>query len=175
MEDRQNLFEILKNRASIRSYKEDPVPDAVVHRLVAAGQRAPFASQTTSIVLTRQRQHIPWGAPAFLLFCLDFHRMERIMSRMGWKMKAHPLWQFFLGVEDAVLCAACLDLAAQAEGLGTCFIGGIPEEAETLCTLHRLPPKVFPSWECAWATPRRSLRLGPVSRLGPCSTMKLTT
>jgi len=144
METRPDLFELLSSRASVRSYLDEPVPNELIRRIVAQGQRAPFSAQTTSIVLTRQHQYIPWGAPLFLIFCLDHHRQDRIMARKGWKMKSHPLWQLILGIEDAALCAACVDLAAQAEGLGTCFIGGLPEEAESLRSLHRMPPKVFP-------------------------------
>ncbi len=156
METRQNLFELLSSRASVRAYLDQPVPEDLIAKIVAAGQRAPFAAQTTSIVLTRQRQHIPWGAPAFLIFCLDHHRQERILARKGWKMKSHPLWQLLLGIEDASLCAACVDLAAQAEGLGTCFIGGLPEEAETLRILHRMPPKVFPLFGLCLGYPREA-------------------
>lgn len=144
MQIHQNLFELLNSRASVRSYLDKPLPDELITKIVAAGQRAPFSAQTTSIILTRQRQNIPWNAPVFLIFCLDHHRQERIMARKGWEMKSHPLWRLILGIEDAVLCASYVDLAAQAEGLGTCFIGGLPEDAEALRALHRMPPKVFP-------------------------------
>ncbi len=156
MENRQNLFELLTSRSSVRSYLDQPVPEELITKIVAAGQRAPFSAQTTSIVLTRQRQHIPWGAPAFLIFCLDHHRMERIMARKGWRMKSHPLWQLILGIEDAALTAGYTALAAQAEGLGTCFIGGLPEDAEALRALHRMPKGVFPLFGLCMGYPKET-------------------
>ena len=68
---------------SVRKYKEEMPSDEMIETIVRAGQQAPFASQMCSLVLSRDRESIPWKAPISFLFCVDSHKLELIMAKRG--------------------------------------------------------------------------------------------
>ncbi|MFX0052078.1 MAG: nitroreductase family protein, partial [Candidatus Hermodarchaeota archaeon] len=45
-----NLFHVIHNRRSIRSFTQQEVPDDILEQILHAGIRAPFAAQLYSIV-----------------------------------------------------------------------------------------------------------------------------
>ena len=50
----------------------------------------------------------------------------------------------FLGIQDAAYAGQNIVLAAEEEGLGTCFLGAAPFRAAELIKLFKLPERVYP-------------------------------
>ncbi len=148
------ILETIDQRASVRRFREEPVPDEVVERIVAAGQRAPFTGQMYSVVVSsdpekRDRLIELYGplvrmAPTFLLICVDFHRLERFIAARGRENRADDLTMLFLGIQDASYMAQNMVLAAEGLGLGSCFLGAAPRLAREMKELFALPERVYP-------------------------------
>jgi len=112
--------------------------------VVRAGQQAPFAMQLCSLLLSRNRKKNPFRAPLLFTVCVDSHRHEQVMARRGWKMAMNDLSLLVFGIQDAALMAENMVIAAESLGMGSCFLGGVPYQAEKIIKEYRLPPRVFP-------------------------------
>jgi nitroreductase len=151
------IAQILQRRTH-RRYAARPVADELIDLLVAAALSASAKSdfqQATIIKLKdpAKRQAIaahfpamPWigTSPAFLVFCADARRLERIGT-----MRKHPrrngdLEAFFNATVDAALVLQTFVLAAEAAGLGCCPISVIRNEMATVARELALPDGVFP-------------------------------
>jgi FMN reductase [NAD(P)H] len=89
---------------------------------------------------------MPWigTAPAFLLFCGDARRLERLGELRGHKVENGGLEGFFNAAVDAALALQAMILAAEAAGLGCCPISVVRNHAEAVARILELPAKVFP-------------------------------
>ena len=151
-------IELIYRHGSVRDYKPDPVPDALVEEIVAAGQRASTSSnlQPYSVVSTtdkekiKQIQEIAGGqrhitqAPVFLLWCADFSRLKRVCLHQGYQMSADYMENFLVGAVDAAIASQNAALAAESLGLGLCYIGAIRNDPRRMISLFQLPELVFP-------------------------------
>jgi FMN reductase [NAD(P)H] len=147
------VIENLLNRKSIRKYTDDVPSDEVIHSVVRAGQQAPFAHQMCSVLLSRQRQKHPFKAPLLFTICVDAHRMELVMARRNWKMATCDLSLLFFGIQDAVLMAENMVVAAESLGMGSVFIGQTPYQAGKIIKRYKLPQRVFPLVELCMGYP----------------------
>jgi hypothetical protein len=59
----------------------------------------------------------------------------------------------FFGIQDAALMAENMVIAAESLGLGSCFLGGAPYEADRIAKEYRLPKRVFPLVQLAMGYP----------------------
>jgi len=138
------VIKALMAHRSIRRYT-DPVPsDEVVKTIVRAGQQAPFAYQMGSVLLSRKRERNPFGAPLLFTICVDAHRTELVMAERGWKLASNDLHVLLFGMEDAIMLAQTMVVAAESLGLGTCFVGSAQARAEAIAKEYNLPERVFP-------------------------------
>ncbi len=148
------VYRTIMNRASVRHYENRPVPREVIERLARAGQQAPFTGQMYSFLVTtdeekRRRLAELFGglvrsAPVFMLICVDFRKLEKFIAFRGRRNRADDLGLLFLGIQDAAYAGQNIVLAAEEEGLGSCFLGAAPFIADELVTLFALPPRVYP-------------------------------
>ncbi|MCP4584163.1 MAG: hypothetical protein GY839_21330 [candidate division Zixibacteria bacterium] len=150
------ILKAMMNRKSIRKYTDQVPSDEVIETIVRAGQQAPFASQMCSLMLSRDRENIPWEAPISFLVCVDSHKLELIMAKRGWKLITNDLFLLLLGFQDATLMGENMVMAAESLGLGSCYIGMIPYEAESLAKKYKLPNRVFPLVELVMGYPDES-------------------
>jgi nitroreductase len=137
------IIESMLNRKSIRKYTDEMPTDEVIHSVVRAGQQAPFASQLCSVLLSRKKG-VPFGAPLLFTICVDLHRMELIMRKRGWQIVTNDLSMLFFGIQDASLMAENMVNAAESLGMGSCFLGAAPYNADKIARKYKLPPRVFP-------------------------------
>ena len=147
--DRDLLFDnpIIKamlNRKSIRKYRPDIPGDDVIQNIVRAGQQAPFAIQLCSLILSRDREQHAYDAPLKFTICVDAHRAELVAARRGWHIAMNDLFLLVLGMQDAALMAQNMVMAAESLGLGSCFLGAAPYQAQEIVTQYKLPKRVFP-------------------------------
>jgi nitroreductase len=151
------IGQILQRRTH-RRYAARPVADDLIDLLLAAALSASAKSdfQQASIVKLKdpnKREAIaarfpsmPWigSAPAFLLFCADARRLERIGTIRKHPRRNGDLEAFFNATVDAALVMQTFILAAEAAGLGCCPISVIRNEMATVARELSLPDGVFP-------------------------------
>jgi len=147
------ILDTLMKRKSIRKYKPDVPPDEVIEAIVRAGQQAPFAAQLGSVVLPRDRKRHPFGAPLLFTVLVDVHRLERVIAARGWERRTCDLAILLFGIQDAAYMAENMVIAAEALGLGSCFLGMAPFRAAEIRKEYSLPEKVFPLVQLAMGYP----------------------
>ena len=146
------IIETMLQRKSIRKYTDEIPSDEVIQTIVRAGQQAPFAAQLCSLLLTR-REGNPFGAPLLFTICVDLHRMELIMEKRHWHTVTNDLSVLFFGIQDASLMAENMVIAAESLGMGSCFLGAAPYNADKIATRYKLPSRVFPVVQLAMGYP----------------------
>ncbi|MBY5816461.1 NADPH-dependent oxidoreductase [Rhizobium leguminosarum] len=149
---------ILSHR-SVRHYLPTPVPYETVELAIAAAQSAPSSSnlQAWSVVAVedadrRSRLNAVAGnqrqiaqAPLLLIWLADLARPRAIATERGSTAKGLDYVEsFLLGVIDAALAAQNAVVAFESLGLGTCYIGAIRNDPETVSRELGLPDGVFP-------------------------------
>lgn len=138
------VIRALMSHRSIRRYTDEVPSDEVMTTIVRAGQQAAFAYQLGSVLLSRRREQNPFHAPLLFTICLDAHRTELMMAKRGWKLQSNDLHVLLFGMEDAIMMAQNMVVAAESMGLGTCYIGAAQARAEEIAKEYNLPQRVFP-------------------------------
>ncbi len=170
-----SVLEVIQRHVSVRHYRPDPLPAALVETIVAAGQRASTSSnmQAYSVVAvtraeTRQRLAELCGnqahvaeAPLFLTWCADLARLERICQRRGYRQTSEYLENFLVAAVDAVIAAQNAALAAESLGLGICYIGSIRNHLREVIALLHLPKLVLPITGMTVGWPARQSKVKP--------------
>ena len=153
-----NIIEAMHQHRSIREYKPDPVPEDVLQEILQAGIRASSSGnmQTYSIIVTRDRalreqlymphmeQNMVLDAPVLLTFCADFHRMRRWLQVSDAPDNFDNFMSFMIAAIDATLVSQNVALAAEAKGLGICYMGSTLANCDQIGRILRLPPNVVP-------------------------------
>ncbi len=152
------MIDILFNHRSIRKYKPNPVEAEKLNVILEAASRGSNTGnmQVYSIVVTRDedlRKRL-WGAhfkqdmvleaPVHLTFCSDFNRFTKWCDQR----KASPGYDNFLsfltGAIDAMIAAQNAAIAAEALGLGVCYLGTATWMASKMIEILSLPKLVVP-------------------------------
>ena len=174
------LFTVINNHRSIRRYKPDPVPDDLLNELLSAGLRASSSGnmQTYSIIVTRDRalrerlfephmeQDMVLDAPVLLTFCADFRRMRHWLRLNDAPDNFDNFMSFMIATIDATLASQNVALAAEARGLGICYMGSTLAHCDEIGPILGLPPGVVPvvgyslGWPDEDPAPRDRLPLG---------------
>jgi nitroreductase len=131
-----NVLDVIRERRSIRRYKETPVPLELMKQLLEAGRWAPtggnkqywkFIAVTNPDLTKRVKRASPclWGeCPAAIIICFDMDRTA-ITKKVLEKARTVPG-----GISEySGYPSQNIMLAASALGLGTCAIGGFNREA----------------------------------------------
>ncbi|MCD4684704.1 MAG: nitroreductase family protein [Anaerolineae bacterium] len=152
------VFETIHRHRSIRQYKPDPVPNDLLRDILAAGIRASSSGnmQAYSIIVTqdralREKLYIPHmeqsmvlDAPVLITFCADFHRMRGWLRASNAALSFDNFMSFMIGTIDAVLVSQNVALAAEAQGLGICYLGSTLANCDQIGALLNVPPHVVP-------------------------------
>ena len=158
-----STIEQLLQHRSIRRFSGQPIAPELLERIIASGQAASTSSfsQSTSVIRVTDRalrsQLNEWSgnqpyiqsAAEFLVFCADLHRAHEVIRRSGADEAALEEafgWseQLLTAVIDASLFAQNCAVAAESEGLGICYIGGIRNDIERVSEALALPDLVVP-------------------------------
>jgi nitroreductase len=152
---------------SVRRYRPDPIPEDVMDRVLTAALRASSSGnmQTWSVVVTRDRalrerllvphmdQPMVLEAPALLTFCADFHRMRRWLALSDAEVHFDDPFSFMVAAIDATVAAQNAALAAEAEGLGICYLGSTLANCDQIGRILELPEHVVPVVGLVMGTP----------------------
>lgn len=153
------IIQSLFDRKSVRIFTPDPVTAEEKALLLECAFQAPTAGcqQLYTVLdvtdpaekeeLARLCDHQPFiaQAPALFIFCADCQRWLEAYREAGLTPRAPQLGDALLAMTDAVIAAQNLVAAAQALGLGSCYIGDILENEEQVRALLSLPEYVFPA------------------------------
>ena len=138
------VIDCMMDHKSIRAYTDEDPTDEVIETIVRAAQQAPFAGQTYSFLLSRDRAKHPWKAPLLFTVCVDMYKFERIMEVRGWKRRTNDLNSIWMAVQDASYATQNLIIAGRSLGLGSCLLGAAPSYADKIAEQYDLPERVFP-------------------------------
>jgi len=143
---------------SVRDYADRPVSDETAIGLVAAAQSAATSSnlQLWSVVsvqdpgrrdqiaeLCGNQEHIR-TCGLFFAFLADVHRIQSAAHAAGQPADGLNYTEFFtMAVIDAALAAERMVCAAEALGLGICYIGGLRNNPQGVKELLEFPNGVF--------------------------------
>ncbi len=153
-----DFSDILLNRRTIRKYSAKPVDNKLLNEMLMMGCRASTTGnmQVYSIIINRDNekkkalaplhfnQRMITEAPVVLTFCADFNRFNK-WCRLR---KAEPGYDnflsFFTAAIDALLVAQTFCIAAEAKGLGICYLGTTTYNAHKIIEVLNLPKGVVP-------------------------------
>lgn len=149
---------LLFERGSCRSFSDRKIPADVLRAVLEAGTHAPTGGnlQPYSIIKIEDEEARKWfselggqrfvgEAPVLLLFCIDLRRIERWAELEVAPFTATSSFRhFWTSFQDTVICAQNICTAADAMGLGSCYIGTVLEFFPKLREKVLLPKCVFP-------------------------------
>ena len=152
------MNDLFQNHRTIRKYKADAIDEILLNKILSAGSRASTTGnmQVYSIVVTRDKamkekmspyhfnQKMVTEAPVVLTFCADFNRFNKWCEHRNAVPGYDNFLSFFTAAIDALLVAQNVALAAEAEGLGICYLGTTTYMAEPIIGLLGLPRFVVP-------------------------------
>lgn len=151
-------MDCIKNRRTIRKYKQQEVPADLLNELLEEAFRASTMGnmQLYSVVVTRDaemkrklapahfNQPMVTGAPVVLTFCADFNRF----SKWCRQRKAEPGYDnpisFLNAATDALLVTQNFCTLAEEMGLGICFLGTTIYNPDQIVDILCLPELVMP-------------------------------
>lgn len=177
-------LDLLERRKSVRAYEAKPVAREQRDAIVRASLRAPTAGNMMlySIVeiedqalkdrlaVTCDHQPFIAKAPLVLVFLADYQRwfdffkhsdVDDLCRRTGKPFRTPQEGDLMLAVSDALIAAQSAVVAAEALGLGSCYIGDIMENAEIHRELLKLPEYVFPIAMVCFGVPTEGQRQRP--------------
>ncbi|MCC6739238.1 MAG: nitroreductase family protein [Planctomycetia bacterium] len=152
------LTPFLRHR-SVRDFAPEPVPEDTVRVLFAAAQSAATSSHlqlwsAISVQDPARREAITKlcgdqkqvrEAPWFFAFVVDLFRIETAARAAGENPAGLDYAEFLvMGCIDAALAAERFTAAAEAAGLGCCYIGGLRNDVEGVKRLLGLPGRCLP-------------------------------
>lgn len=149
---------LLHERASLRSYDDRAIEPEVMSAILEAGMHAPTGGnlQPYSIIQINKpetleklgemcEQKFIGTAPVNLVFCLDLRRNRRLAEiGVAPYTAQHSFRHFWVAFQDTLIAAQNICTAADALGLGSCYVATILEHIEEICRMCRLPEGVFP-------------------------------
>ena len=152
-------YEMLMKRRSVRNFKDQPIPQEMIDKLMDAANNAPTGGniQPISIILVQEssnRQKLaelvgnqPWvrNAPLSMIFCLDFQRVKRWAELNGTEFKGEQAFSHFLIAYADLMCASqTVTILAESFGLGSVYVGTIQSNVDNARQAFAIPQHVLP-------------------------------
>lgn len=158
------MIEKMKERRTIRKYRQEDVPESLVEELLEVASRASNTGnmQLYSVVVTRDagmkkqldeahfHQPMVTEAPVVLTFCADANRFTKWAEAGKAEAGFDNLQMFIAATIDAMLFAEAFAEAAEERGLGLCFLGTTAYNAGEIVRVLRLPRWSCPSSPRQW-------------------------
>ncbi|SJN10468.1 nitroreductase [Halomonas citrativorans] len=153
-----DVIKLLKSHRSVRKFKDQPIARELLIELIQAGQGAATSSHVQAYTVihvtnSANREQIAELAGGqsyiascadFLVFCADMKRPTEASERAGSNVVRGMTEQLLVATVDTALMAQNVATAAESEGLGICYIGGIRNNPQAVSDLLKLPEHVYP-------------------------------
>ncbi len=148
----------MKQRATLRQYSDRPVSQELLDELLEIACRASNTGnmQLYSIVVTRSaamkqalapahfNQPQVTSAPVVLTFCADLNRYSQWCLQRDAQPGFDNIQSLAYAAIDAVIAAQTFCVAAEAHGLGICYLGTTTYNADQIVQVLHLPQLVMP-------------------------------
>lgn len=174
---------LIEQRKSCRAFKKEEISKDVIDKLKMLTLRAPSAGNMelySIIEVTDNKikeelaeicdnQKMIANAPIVWIFLADNNKWERYFTysdseeKFNIKRRATGLGDMHLCMQDAIIASQNAVIAAEALGLGSCFIGDIIENYERLQKLLGLPSHAIPASMLIMGYPLSDKKSEPVS------------
>ena len=152
------MLKSMINRRSIRNYTKQDISETLLNELLEIAARASNTGnmQLYSVIVTRDReakdrqafyhfnQKMAKEAPVVLTFCADANRFVHWTENRKAKASFDNLQMFLAATIDAMLFAQAFCDAAEARGLGICYLGTTAYNADKFIVEYKLPRLVVP-------------------------------
>jgi nitroreductase len=154
-----DLSALLNRHRSIRSYKPDPIPEALVQQVLGdaiAGSSSSGNLNSVSMVLTRDperkrrlyelhfEQEMVLQAPLVVTFCADWFRTREWLHRRGARDNFNNLIGYHVAAFDAIILSQSVCLGFEAQGLGICYMGTTLHSMTEIAEFLELPDTCLP-------------------------------
>ncbi|MDE7179945.1 MAG: nitroreductase family protein [Muribaculaceae bacterium] len=147
-----------KERRTIRRYSDREVSEEMLNGILERAMRAPTCGnmQLYSVVVTRTEegkkrlapahfnQPMVTSAPVVLTVCADFNRFTRWCELRSANPGYDNFLSFMNALADASIFAQQIVNEAEAEGLGTCYLGTVTYNAAQVAEILDLPTLCVP-------------------------------
>ena len=166
-EQNNDTINLINSRRTIRAYSPKPLTQEEIDTIIQGAIRAPTAGNLMmysiiqvsdqkikeKLVKTCDNQPHIAKAPLVLLFLADMQRWWDYFKLSKVKEKCNEIGKEFQTPQESDLLLACCDaliaaqnsvIAAEALGIGSCYIGDIMENYEIHREMFDLPNWVFP-------------------------------
>jgi len=153
-----STIELLRSHRSIRKFTPEPLAEGLLEQLCEAAQCAATSSFLQGATMVRVTspedravlarcaggQGYVESAAEFLVLCADLKRAGNYCKKYDKPFEGHYTEQFIIATVDVALMAQNLVIAAESEGLGICYIGGLRNNPKEVSELLGLPRGVYP-------------------------------
>lgn len=160
----------IKSRKSVRLFEDRPVPEAVREAIFESAFQAPTAGAMMlySIInvtdpdlkqklsVTCDNQPFISAASLVLVFLADYQRWYDTFRYEDCNPRKPGVGDLLLACADALIAAQNTVVAAESLGLGSCYIGDIIENCETVREILGLPDYVIPAAMVVYGYPQES-------------------
>jgi len=166
-EEKNTIIDLIESRRTIRAYSSKPLTQDEIDTIIQGAIRAPTAGNLMmysiiqvsdqklkdKLVKTCDNQPHIAKAPLVLLFLADMQRWWDYFKVSKVKEKCDEIDKEFQTPQESDLLLACCDaliaaqnsvIAAEALGIGSCYIGDIMENYEIHREMFNLPKWAFP-------------------------------
>lgn len=168
-------IELLQSHRSIRKFSDRKIPQDLFEALIRSGQSAATSNHVQAysiihVVDTDNRHRLAElsGGQAyvancsdFLVFCADMKRSTDAAERAGAEVIRGMTEQLLVASIDTALMAQNVAVAAESEGIGLCYIGGIRNNPAEVSELLRLPEHVYPVFGMCLGYPEQDPEVKP--------------
>ncbi len=152
------ISDILLKRRTIRKYTREEVSEELLKSLLEMGCRTSTTGnmQVYSIIVTRDleikkelapahfNQSMVTEAPVVLTFCADFNRFNKWCNLRKAEPGYNNFLSFMTAAIDALIAAQTVCIAAEANGLGICYLGTTTYMADKIIEVLKIPRGVVP-------------------------------
>lgn len=149
---------LLLQRRTIRNFKDQTLTAEQYTRLMEVARQAPtsnFLQQCSTIHVTDTplreqiriicKQQYVGANGDLIVFIVDLYRNHRIRAQLGLaEARLNSTDAFIQGVEDTLIAAQSVVMAAESMGLGCVYLGSIQNNIRPIIQMLRLPKLTFP-------------------------------
>ena len=154
-----STIETLLAHRTIRSFTSEPVPENVLATLLEVARQAPTSNSYQQVTIIRIKdpairhevyqaslqKYVDGPNAELLLFVIDLNRNRQIRESVGVDNEVMSKATIFLqGIEDVMIAAQSVVVAAESLGLGTCYLGSIGGDTRRVIKALNLPKHTFP-------------------------------
>jgi len=124
MVNSKELLDFLKDRRSIRSFEDKPIPDEEIDMILEAGRWTPSASnkQPWEFIVVKNKDIIKKLEKTATYGKFIGH--STVVIAIVGKVQENPKWY----IQDTSLASMSIMLMAWSLGIGTCWVGSMDRE-----------------------------------------------